>query len=140
MHQTTVRFGTDLWEALESECQELGVSVAQFVREAALTRLVYIAARAGDTEFEHALDLVAGAAPPDVAALPADLEALVAPATPGQSAHERARTEAAESEAIWAQAQQARRRAGELRHEIAARRQDIEARWRDNADAESSRD
>src|SRR5262249_39790670 len=30
MHQTTVRFGEDLWEALENECARLGVSVAQY--------------------------------------------------------------------------------------------------------------
>ncbi|MBA3264184.1 MAG: hypothetical protein H0T69_17295 [Thermoleophilaceae bacterium] len=36
VHQTTVRFEADLWEALESECAELGLSVAQYVREAAL--------------------------------------------------------------------------------------------------------
>ena len=64
MHQTTVRFGPDLWEALEEECRRLGLSVAQYVREAALARLVYTAGRRGDDEFDHALDLVAGARKP----------------------------------------------------------------------------
>ena len=48
MHQTTVRFGADLWEALERESQELGVSVAQYVRDSAMLRLGYDAGRRGD--------------------------------------------------------------------------------------------
>jgi predicted nucleotidyltransferase len=55
MHQTTVRFEADLWEALESECAELGLSVAQYVREAALARLVYAAGKRGDVDRELAL-------------------------------------------------------------------------------------
>jgi hypothetical protein len=41
MHQTTVRFGSDLWVELEREAARLGVSVAHYVREAALARLAY---------------------------------------------------------------------------------------------------
>jgi hypothetical protein len=63
MHQTTVRFGPDLWAALEKECARLGVSVAQYVRESALTRIVYAAGRRGDDEFEFALELATGTAP-----------------------------------------------------------------------------
>jgi hypothetical protein len=48
MHQTTVRFGRDLWEALEKEAAMAGVSVAQFIREAAVARLGYAAAPRGD--------------------------------------------------------------------------------------------
>jgi hypothetical protein len=44
MHQTTVRFGKDLWEVLEQEAERLGVSAAQYVREATLARLAYAAA------------------------------------------------------------------------------------------------
>jgi hypothetical protein len=61
MHQTTVRFGPHLWEALETECARLGISAAQYLREAALARLSYTAGRRGDTEFEQAL-VAAGAA------------------------------------------------------------------------------
>lgn len=50
MHQTTVRFSTDLWAALEDECEGLGVSVAQYVREAALARLTYAAGERGDID------------------------------------------------------------------------------------------
>jgi hypothetical protein len=60
MHQTTVRFGEDLWEALEQECDRVGLSVAQFVREAALARLAYAAAKRGDREFERALEIATG--------------------------------------------------------------------------------
>jgi hypothetical protein len=55
MHQTTVRFGGDLWEALEAECAEAGVSIAQYVREAALARLVYAAGKRSNPELELAL-------------------------------------------------------------------------------------
>lgn len=55
MHQTTVRFGPDLWEAIEIECSRLGVSAAQFVREATLARLSYTAGRRGELEYERAL-------------------------------------------------------------------------------------
>jgi hypothetical protein len=47
MHQTTVRFGPELWEALEAECRRLGVSAAQYLRDAALARLAYTAALRG---------------------------------------------------------------------------------------------
>jgi hypothetical protein len=54
MHQTTVRFGTDLWEALEVECGRLGVSAAHFLREAAVARLAYTAGQRGDGDYEDA--------------------------------------------------------------------------------------
>ena len=41
MHQTTVRFGPDLWAALQGEAERAGVSVAQFVRDAAVARLAF---------------------------------------------------------------------------------------------------
>jgi hypothetical protein len=43
MHQTTVRFGCELWEQLENEAERSGVSVAHYVRDAALARLAYTA-------------------------------------------------------------------------------------------------
>jgi hypothetical protein len=45
MHQTTVRFGEDLWTSLEQEARRLGVSIAHYVRDAALRRLSYEAGR-----------------------------------------------------------------------------------------------
>lgn len=44
MHQTTVRFGKDLWAVLEQEAERLGVSAAQYIREATLARLVHAGA------------------------------------------------------------------------------------------------
>jgi hypothetical protein len=55
MHQTTVRFSPDLWEAMEQECARLGVSAAQYLREAALARLSYTGGRRGNPEYEVAL-------------------------------------------------------------------------------------
>jgi hypothetical protein len=69
MHQTTVRFGQDLWRELEAEAARSGVSVAQYVRDAALTRLVNAASARGEgaastgvpeTEQESAIGLQAG--------------------------------------------------------------------------------
>jgi hypothetical protein len=71
MHQTTVRFGPDVWEALEIECRSLGVSAAQYLREAAVARLAYTAGRAGSPRYETAL-AAAGAKPVTVAQPPAD--------------------------------------------------------------------
>ena len=50
-----MRFGADLWDALESESSKVGVSIAQSVREAALARLIYAAGKRGDAELETAL-------------------------------------------------------------------------------------
>lgn len=48
MKTTTLRFGSDLWALLEHEAAEAGVSVSQYVREAALARAAFAAgARAG---------------------------------------------------------------------------------------------
>jgi hypothetical protein len=55
MHQTTLRFGADLWQTLEHEAAMAGVSVAQYVRDAALMRVTYDAARRGDPRLETAL-------------------------------------------------------------------------------------
>jgi hypothetical protein len=44
MHQTTVRFGRDVWAVLEHEAERLGVSAAQYVRDATLARLAYTGA------------------------------------------------------------------------------------------------
>lgn len=41
MHQTTVRFGGDLWASLEREAARLGISAAHYIRDATLARLAY---------------------------------------------------------------------------------------------------
>jgi hypothetical protein len=63
MHQTTVRFGPDLWAALEEESGRLGMSAAQYVRESTLARLSYTLGRTRTGEdYERALE-GAGAEP-----------------------------------------------------------------------------
>jgi GAF domain-containing protein len=52
MKATTVRFGEDLWAMLEGEARTLGVSVAQFVREAAIMRVAMLAGSRGDPDAE----------------------------------------------------------------------------------------
>jgi hypothetical protein len=115
MHQTTVRFGPDLWEALERECAELGVSVAQYVRESALARLMYSAGRRGDPELELALIVAGEAEPPKP-----PLGRTKAVSDPIEAAH----AGIAESTAVWAQGEQARQRARRLRAEILRNREE----------------
>jgi hypothetical protein len=93
MHQTTVRFGADLWEALEVEAERLEVSVAQYVRDAALKRLSYEAGQR------------------------AEQDATGEPSGRGEAvaAQERAESEVSQSTALWAQGRLARQRAVELR-------------------------
>ncbi len=50
MRATTVRFGEDLWQRLEREASRQGLSAAQFVRDAAILRIAFLAAERGDAE------------------------------------------------------------------------------------------
>jgi GAF domain-containing protein len=50
MRATTVRFSEDLWQLLEDEAARQGVSAAQFVREATITRLAFIAGRRDEAD------------------------------------------------------------------------------------------
>jgi hypothetical protein len=52
MKVTTLRFGEDLWALLENEARLGGVSVSQYVREAALARAAAAAGARGDTPYE----------------------------------------------------------------------------------------
>jgi hypothetical protein len=119
MHQTTVRFGADLWEALEAECARLGVSVAQFVRESALARLMYMAGRRGEPAHDTAFELAS--APLEQAEVPALSSPLTDLGT-AASMRERSEEERSASSALWAQGQQARRKAQQLRDQSERRR------------------
>lgn len=129
MHQTTVRFGADLWQELEAEAARLGVSSAQFVRDAALARLSYDAGRRDEPGGEPAsggeptrgrpgrgkanvhtpTGAPRGDAPP--AGDAADID-------PAAAALERSRSELSDSDALWAQGRLARTRATQLRDDV----------------------
>ena len=59
MHATTVRFTEDLWELIEGEAARQGVTVAQFVREAALLRVASVMGRRGEEGADDALERLA---------------------------------------------------------------------------------
>src|SRR3954470_5654471 len=62
MRATTVRFGDDLWEVLESEAATQRISAAQFVRDSAIMRLGILSGRRGDRDAAMTLEeLAAGA-------------------------------------------------------------------------------
>jgi predicted DNA-binding protein len=52
----TVRFPDATFERLEHEARTTGVSAAQFVREATLARIAYIAGRRGEADYQAALN------------------------------------------------------------------------------------
>jgi predicted DNA-binding ribbon-helix-helix protein len=89
-HQTTIRFSTELWARLEQAAATLDVSVAQFVRDAARSRLD---AGAGDRQSDPA------------SALSEELAVV----------REDAREQLQGSNAVWEQARLARIRAEKLR-------------------------
>jgi hypothetical protein len=115
MHQTTVRFGPDLWEALEEECARLGVSAAQYVRESTLARLAFTAGRSGAGRgYESAL-VAAGAAPLEAAgAYRGGAETRLA-ATLLEAAQAATAATALDMSAVGAQGHLARARAREIR-------------------------
>jgi hypothetical protein len=85
MRATTVRFPDALWDLLEGEAGEDGVSAAQFVRDATVMRIAYSMGRRGDTRLGAALAAVRSAdtvadrpEPPPLAAVAADRERVAA--------------------------------------------------------------
>ncbi len=62
MRATTVRFGEDLWQLLEREAAEQGVSAAQFVRDAAILRLAHLAGDRGAPEARLTIEEIASGA------------------------------------------------------------------------------
>jgi len=116
MHQTTVRFGPDLWEALEVECVRLGVSAAQYLREAALARLAYTAGKRGDPEYELALAR-SGVTPGVAQESLAPAETAYARAAQSESSEQvlAATAVTAQSELVWRRAREVREQAAALR-------------------------
>lgn len=60
MRATTIRFPSDLWEQLEREAQKQGISVAQYVRDAALYRVAFSAGAASGADADRAWQPPAG--------------------------------------------------------------------------------
>jgi len=124
MHQTTLRFPEDLWRFLEVEARGLGVSVAQYVREAALARAAYDAGRRGEALFVDPAILPAGTGVP-VAPLPGAPAPGPNPTVLTESVIAAASETVTDSSAVWAQARVVRRRAEQLREEARAQHRRI---------------
>lgn len=92
MHQTTIRFDSELWGRIDTESRRIGVSAAQYIRDATLVRLT--------READWALGLTGQPAVP----FPVATAAISASDAIGT-----------ENVAVWAQARQARERARDLR-------------------------
>ncbi len=61
MRVSAIRVGVDLWRLLEAEAALVGVSVSQYVREAALARACAAAAARGEDPIELLARVVPGA-------------------------------------------------------------------------------
>lgn len=59
MRATTIRFTPELWALLQREASREGVSVAQYVRDAALFRVAYSAGVRRENEPEAVAETVA---------------------------------------------------------------------------------
>ena len=121
MKVTTLRFGADLWQLLEREAALDGVSVSQYVREAALARAVGAAAVRG----EGPLELLAGATREVAAAHPdgerrRHTESVLAPIVRFAAAKA-----AKEASAVQAEARQAQHAAAERLAQSARLRADV---------------
>jgi hypothetical protein len=111
MHQTTVRFGRDLWEVLEREAERLGVSAAQYVRDATLARLAYAAAHQERAVAAREAFAWAGEAPPAEDTRTSTSE------RGGSSLEERVQAQMESAAALQAQGELAREKAERLRVE-----------------------
>jgi len=63
MRVSAIRFGTDLWHLLEREAAGVGVSVSQYVREAALMRVTAAGTARGEDLFQLLAEAGPNAAP-----------------------------------------------------------------------------
>ena len=115
MHQTTVRFGPDLWDALEVECARLGVSAAQYLREAALARLSYSAGRRGEEDYEEALVGAGAKATPPEAGQRSPVVGVDAAHQESGEQMDSATAVTAQSELVWRRAREVRAQSAELR-------------------------
>jgi hypothetical protein len=110
MRVTTVRFSEDLWELLEREAALGGISVSQYIREAALARAVAAAAVRGEAPFE----LLAGGVR-EIEAGGGDEQVRAARRALANLSRVLARSTSQEAIALRAQSEQARRRSEAVR-------------------------
>jgi GAF domain-containing protein len=79
MRATTVRFGEDLWAMLEREAARVGVSGAQFVREATIMRVAMLVGARGDPDAELSIAEIAARSSGRQRGVPELAEALAEP-------------------------------------------------------------
>jgi hypothetical protein len=98
MRVTAIRMGDDVWRLLEGEAARVGVSVSQYIREAALSRAAAGAALRGEdphTVLAQAALSANASEPTD----PAMHEPNGEPPAPGESAQPRGRSQRARESA-----------------------------------------
>jgi len=117
MRVSAVRFGADLWQVLEGEAARLGVSVAQYIREASLAR----AAAAATARGEDPLELLAIAARTATQPTSGKESIQAVPQSPQEATIERARAarrrataQRSGARALKAQSEQAARHARQI--------------------------
>jgi Ribbon-helix-helix protein, copG family len=119
MKVTTVRFGEDLWALLEAEAAAAGVSVSQYIREAALARAAFSAGARAGVPVATLAQVARRTLDPETGERERDpsterlIAALMVERARGAGAA--ASETAEETTALVGQARQAARRAGELR-------------------------
>jgi hypothetical protein len=129
MRVSAVRFGADLWQLLDDEATRVGVSVAQYVREASLARAAAAAAARGEDPLERL-----AAAARKVSAPPAEDTSTRTPRRRPQdeiveradAARKGAKAARTGAEAVIAQSEQAARHALELAPPTQPRRATVE--------------
>ncbi|MGN6372340.1 MAG: hypothetical protein ACTHM1_05035 [Solirubrobacteraceae bacterium] len=115
MRVSAIRFGSDVWRVLEEEASRVGVSVSQYVREAALARAsAAAAARGGDP-----LDALAQAAggskiDRDSPEAPTRMSSTGLAVSTARDVRSNAQATRADAQAVRAQSEQASRRARQL--------------------------
>lgn len=55
MHRTTLMISDDLWERVQEQAAQRGISASQYIREAVIAVLYYELAQAGDRDIANAL-------------------------------------------------------------------------------------
>ena len=117
MRVSAVRFGADLWQLLNDEAALVGVSVAQYVREASLARAAAAAAARGEDPLERLAAAAQGRSPAE----PVDASAPKRRRTPrgdvverATAARRKATAARTSARAVRAQSEQAARHAQEL--------------------------